>query len=185
MGISEPCWQCDWRLREELTEGRKKSRGGVDIQPSSSCRSQCPCRQLRWRRLISGIAGLHNFMQPVDLKLRTEALQHHRRRHCPRLSAAMASKYAFTKNLKEIRFLLCQSSEHSAAARYATPRSRALRCGAISGPRSIYSKNFANGRVEQVIPHTNVPHDEEAQPTHPDHDTRGIRRGAEGVCAVW
>ncbi|EON66424.1 NADH dehydrogenase (ubiquinone) 1 alpha subcomplex 2 [Coniosporium apollinis CBS 100218] len=29
----------------------------------------------------------------------------------------MASKYAFTKSLKEIRFLLCQSSEHSAAAR--------------------------------------------------------------------
>ncbi|KAF2083161.1 NADH dehydrogenase, alpha subcomplex, subunit 2 [Saccharata proteae CBS 121410] len=29
----------------------------------------------------------------------------------------MASKYAFTNSLKEVRFLLCQTSEHSAAAR--------------------------------------------------------------------
>ncbi|MCJ1387303.1 hypothetical protein MMC18_000144 [Xylographa bjoerkii] len=29
----------------------------------------------------------------------------------------MSGKYAFTKTLKEVRFLLCQSSEHSAATR--------------------------------------------------------------------
>ena len=29
----------------------------------------------------------------------------------------MASKYAFTKTLKEVRFLFCQTSEHSAATR--------------------------------------------------------------------
>lgn len=30
----------------------------------------------------------------------------------------MATKYAFTKTLKEVRFLFCQTSEHSAATRY-------------------------------------------------------------------
>ncbi|KAK1763568.1 NADH-ubiquinone oxidoreductase [Phialemonium atrogriseum] len=29
----------------------------------------------------------------------------------------MSSKYAFTKSLREIRFLFCQTSEHSAATR--------------------------------------------------------------------
>ena len=30
----------------------------------------------------------------------------------------MASKYAFAQGLKELRFHLCQTSEHSAAARF-------------------------------------------------------------------
>lgn len=30
----------------------------------------------------------------------------------------MATKYAFTKGLKELRFLHCQTSEHSNAVRY-------------------------------------------------------------------
>ena len=30
----------------------------------------------------------------------------------------MASKYAFSAGLKELRFLFCQTSEHSAATRY-------------------------------------------------------------------
>ncbi|KAJ0163589.1 NADH-ubiquinone oxidoreductase 10.5 kDa subunit [Colletotrichum tanaceti] len=30
----------------------------------------------------------------------------------------MSSKYAFTKALKEVRFLFCQTGEHSAATRY-------------------------------------------------------------------
>jgi NADH dehydrogenase (ubiquinone) 1 alpha subcomplex subunit 2 len=29
----------------------------------------------------------------------------------------MSSKYAFTKSLREVRFLFCQTSEHSAAVR--------------------------------------------------------------------
>lgn len=33
----------------------------------------------------------------------------------------MASKYAFNAGLKELRFLFCQTSEHSAATRYAPP----------------------------------------------------------------
>lgn len=32
----------------------------------------------------------------------------------------MASKYAFGQGLKELRFLFCQTSEHSAPVRYAT-----------------------------------------------------------------
>jgi hypothetical protein len=34
----------------------------------------------------------------------------------------MASKYGFAKQLKELRFLFCQTSEHSAATRYAPAR---------------------------------------------------------------
>lgn len=30
----------------------------------------------------------------------------------------MSSKYAFTKTLREVRFLFCQTSEHSAAVRW-------------------------------------------------------------------
>lgn len=33
--------------------------------------------------------------------------------------ATMSGKYAFTKTLKELRFLHCQTSEHSNAVRYA------------------------------------------------------------------
>jgi hypothetical protein len=35
----------------------------------------------------------------------------------------MAAKYAFGQGLKELRFLFCQTSEHSAATRYAPPTS--------------------------------------------------------------
>lgn len=34
------------------------------------------------------------------------------------LQTAMSGKYAFTKGLKELRFLHCQTSEHSNAIRY-------------------------------------------------------------------
>ena len=38
----------------------------------------------------------------------------------------MSAKYAFTKSLKEVRFLFCQTSEHSAAVRYdLLPQARA------------------------------------------------------------
>lgn len=44
----------------------------------------------------------------------------------PHTAATMSSKYAFTKTLKEVRFLFCQTSEQSAAMRYVvmlrTPR---------------------------------------------------------------
>lgn len=34
---------------------------------------------------------------------------------------SMSGKYAFTKSLKEVRFLFCQTSEHSAATRFVAP----------------------------------------------------------------
>jgi hypothetical protein len=42
----------------------------------------------------------------------------------------MATKYAFGQGLKELRFLFCQTSEHSAATRYAThhPQELVLQC---------------------------------------------------------
>jgi hypothetical protein len=42
----------------------------------------------------------------------------------------MATKYAFGQGLKELRFLFCQTSEHSAATRYATPTSITSCCDA-------------------------------------------------------
>ena len=36
--------------------------------------------------------------------------------------STMSGKYAFTKNLKELRFLFCQTSDHSAAARFESTR---------------------------------------------------------------
>lgn len=35
----------------------------------------------------------------------------------------MSSRYAFTQTVKELRFLFCQTSEHSAAVRLVCPRS--------------------------------------------------------------
>jgi len=42
-------------------------------------------------------------------------------------NTAMSGKYVFKQGLKELRFHLCQTSEHSAAARYASFRSSPLR----------------------------------------------------------
>lgn len=40
------------------------------------------------------------------------------RDHRPCTPDPMASKYAFNAGLKELRFLFCQTSDHSAATRY-------------------------------------------------------------------
>lgn len=40
----------------------------------------------------------------------------------------MATRYAFTKSLKEVRFLFCQTGEHSAATRYAVHPPTIPRC---------------------------------------------------------
>lgn len=43
--------------------------------------------------------------------------------HCSSFTRlTMSGKYAFTKTLKEVRFLHCQTSEHSAAVRYVKSR---------------------------------------------------------------
>lgn len=47
--------------------------------------------------------------------LRTSPIDTHQ---LPGTRLTMASKYAFSTGLKELRFLFCQTSEHSAATRY-------------------------------------------------------------------
>lgn len=49
-------------------------------------------------------------------------------------TSAMSGKYAFTKTLKELRFLHCQTSEHSNAVRYVLPlqAERTLKSGSCS-----------------------------------------------------
>jgi len=53
----------------------------------------------------------------------------------------MASK-AFGNGLKELRFLFCQTSEHSAATRYATTKweDTRLKCGATQEQEGAYLK---------------------------------------------
>lgn len=48
----------------------------------------------------------------------------------------MASKYAFSTGLKELRFLFCQTSEHSAATRYARRHNPSTKdCDAPTGAK--------------------------------------------------
>lgn len=81
----------------------------------------------------------------------------------------MSGKYAFTKSLKEVRFLFCQTSDHSAATRFLWP---------LLYP--IYSTD-----KPKVIPYARLPNHEEKQSTHSDYDSRGIGDGAEGVGEIW
>lgn len=48
----------------------------------------------------------------------TSPLRHHaEQKDFARIGVEMSGKYAFTKTLKELRFLHCQTSEHSNAVR--------------------------------------------------------------------
>ena len=87
----------------------------------------------------------------------------------------MAAKYAFTTGLKELRFHLCQTSEHSAAARYA-----------ISITEREHSTQYwqvANSKQE--FPHKDLPSPKEAKPKYPDPDPGGIGCGTKGLGAIW
>jgi hypothetical protein len=57
----------------------------------------------------------------LELQQRQPPADETRRHHIAncQLPPAMASKYAFNAGLKELRFLFCQTSEASAATRYA------------------------------------------------------------------
>ena len=59
----------------------------------------------------------------------------------------MSSRYAFTKGLKEVRFLFCQTSEHSAAVRYvaALPPDKALALD--DEPRRLDEQEVAMPRI--------------------------------------
>lgn len=84
----------------------------------------------RWRLRMAGGRGCESLMvSPASeftsatsnaqnqRQARISQLQHPQlcRPHQPQ--PAMATKYGFANSLKELRFLLCQTSEHSAAAR--------------------------------------------------------------------
>lgn len=83
----------------------------------------------------------------------------------------MASKYAFGKGLKELRFLFCQTSEPSAATRW------------------VHIQVWRKGQKEetdvwwlpQVVLESRVSHHEEAQPSHSHYDARGRGYFAAGL----
>jgi hypothetical protein len=69
----------------------------------------------------------------------------------------MASRYAFSSGLKELRFLFCQTSEQSAP----------VRC--VFWILSIYQQLM--NPAGQTIPYEKLPGDEEAQPACANYDT--------------
>lgn len=58
----------------------------------------------------------------------------------------MASKYAFNAGLKELRFLFCQTSEHSAATRYGARAERMLHCAQHGARREYRDRTEADER---------------------------------------
>ncbi len=83
----------------------------------------------------------------------------------------MATKYAFTQGLRELRFHLCSSGQGSEAARYFRQGRQAL-VHVTDGP-------------SQFIPQASISYDETSQPQHADLNTgsRGCR--AKGVGKIW
>ena len=88
-----------------------------------------------------------------------------------RKDTKMSGKYAFTKSLKEVRFLFCQTSEHSAATR--------------SWLRRPFIQIEAATDPIQIFPHESIPHNEEEQPPYTDHATRSNGHGAKGFRQIW
>jgi hypothetical protein len=80
---------------------------------------------------------------------------------------SMSSKYAFAQALREVRFLMCQSSEQSAATRYETSCSQQLRL-----------------RWKELS-HKSISYNEEEQSTYTYHDTGSTGSRAQSLCAVW
>ena len=68
----------------------------------------------------------------------------------------MSGKYAFTKTLKELRFLFCQTSSHSAAARFGQVHFILI---------NAQTKNLPN----QVVPYKSISHHEKEQPAYTNH----------------
>jgi hypothetical protein len=97
--------------------------------------------------------------------------------------ANMSSKYAFTKAIKEVRFLFCQTGEASAATRcvairsvHGKPRSCMRKRDDVEGWDGL--QDMGNTELTggtQGIRDESVPDDEEEQPQHPHHDPRSIR----------
>ena len=68
----------------------------------------------------------------------------------------MSGKYAFTKSLKEVRFLFCQTSDHGAATRF-------------EQLLSILVHVQTENRTNQVLSPTSLSNDEEKQSTYTNH----------------
>lgn len=99
----------------------------------------------------------------------------------------MATKYGFTKALKEVRFLFCQTSEHSAATRSVGQHHKRLpfQCGVPYAERSLICLQLTCCFPSvQGIPHTHISYHEEAQPHDPHHAARSPGHPAQGVCEV-
>ena len=88
----------------------------------------------------------------------------------------MSGKYAFTKSLKEVRFLFCQTSEHSAAVRYVCEPNLAVKKIPITcrNPNNLW----------QILPHESLPDNEEEQPSHSHHDPRGAGNHAQDIRSI-
>lgn len=91
----------------------------------------------------------------------------------------MSGKYVFTKSLKELRFLFCQTSEQSAATRYVLPF---IPTGYSATP-AIERLSLTDAAVE-VFLEPRLPDYEETQPLHSHHDARGCRHRAAGLCQI-
>lgn len=108
-------WSCDdlggrwsWGTGEALTfmQGPVSRRG---LHNFGFCASTQYC--------LCDADGMHR--QPHELSV---SFTRPRPREAPTHPAhIMSGKYAFTKGLKEVRFLLCQTGETSNATRYALP----------------------------------------------------------------
>ena len=68
----------------------------------------------------------------------------------------MSGKYAFTKSLKEVRFLFCQTSDHGAATRF-------------EQSLSILVHGQTKSRPNQVVSPTSLSNDEEEQSTYTNY----------------
>ena len=107
----------------------------------------------------------------------------------PSRRGTMASKYGFTQGLKELRFLFCQTSEQSAATRYAKRPCQAvydLRLDETTahGIWSPWRTRRLAVDTAQELPYPDISHNEEAQPAHPDHAPRSQRHRAESLRAI-
>ena len=84
----------------------------------------------------------------------------------------MSGKYVFSKALKELRFLHCQTSEHSNAVRYALKQSPLRQNTAQT---IVLAERYLRAKVtdmSQIIPQPRIPYDEAPQPAHTHHDPR-------------
>ena len=67
---------------------------------------------------------------------------------------AMSGKYAFIQSLKEVRFLFCQTSDHSAATRFQVPLHRFLQSLILIHYRSFLTRAYPT--MKKNNPHTPI-----------------------------